>query len=93
MANIVINGEPTEVTEIRNKILEEFKDLTFFEEGHKYYLNGKSLPSVSEITHKFCAYPFDEKAQSEAYAEKHGETPQYWMDKWTGWITLPRLST
>ena len=82
MANIVINGEPTEVTEIRNKILEEFKDLTFFEEGHKYYLNGKSLPSVSEITHKFCAYPFDEKAQSEAYAEKHGETPQYWMDKW-----------
>lgn len=26
---IVVEGEPKEVTEIRNKILREFKDLTF----------------------------------------------------------------
>lgn len=80
--NLVIKGEPKEVTDIRNKILTEFKDLTFIEEGHKYFLNGQQLPSVSEVTHGFCQYPFDEQAQSIAYAEKHGETPQHWLDKW-----------
>ena len=80
--NLVIKGEPKEVTDIRNKILTEFKDLTFIEEGHKYFLNGQQLPSVSEVTHGFCQYPFDEQAQSIAYAEKHGETPQYWLDQW-----------
>lgn len=79
---ISVDGEPKEVTDIRNRILEEFKDLTFIEEGHKYFLNGQQLPSVSEVTHRFCAYPFDEKAQAESYAEKHGETPQHWIDKW-----------
>jgi hypothetical protein len=79
---IKVDGEPKEVTDIRNKILSEFKDLVFIEEGHKYFLNGESLPSVSEVTHNFCAYPFDEKAQAIAYAEKHGETAQYWLDKW-----------
>lgn len=79
---LVIKGEPKEVTEIRNKILDEFKDLQFIEDGHKYILNGVQLPSVSEVTHKFCQYPFDSEAQAEKYAEKHGETAQYWLDKW-----------
>lgn len=79
---LIIDGEPKEVTDIRNKILSEFKDLVFIEEGHKYFLNGESLPSVSEVTHHFCAYPFDEQSQAIAYAEKHGETAQYWLDKW-----------
>ena len=79
---LTIDGEPKEVTKIRNKILTEFKDLTFIEEGHKYILNGQYLPSVSEVTHRFCQYPFDEQAQAIAYAAKHGETPEYWMDKW-----------
>lgn len=79
---LVVKGEPKIVTDIRSKILEEFKGLTFIEDGHKYFLDGKQLPSVSEVTHKFCAYPFDTEAQSISYAEKHGETPQYWMDKW-----------
>ena len=82
MAKILVPNEPNEVTEIRNKILTEFKDLTFIEEGHKYFLNGIQLPSVSEVTHQFCAYPFDEQAQAIAYAEKHGETPQHWLDEW-----------
>jgi hypothetical protein len=82
MKKIVVEGEPKEVTDIRNKILKEFKDLTFIEEGHKYFLNGQQLPSVSEVTHKFCQYPFNEKEQAERYAEKHGETPQYWLDQW-----------
>ena len=79
---LVVKGEPKEVTAIRNKILTEFKGLTFIEEGHKYFLNGTQLPSVSEVTHQFCAFPFDEQAQAIAYAEKHGETPQHWLDEW-----------
>ena len=79
---IKINGEPKEVTKIRNKILKEFDGLQFIEEGHKYFLNGQQLPSVSEVTHRFCQYPFDEQAQAIAYAEKHGETPQHWLDEW-----------
>ena len=79
---IVIEGEPNEVTKIRNKILKEFSDLEFIEEGHKYFLNGQQLPSVSEVTHKFCAFPFDSEAQAARYAETHGETAQYWIDKW-----------
>lgn len=79
---IKVKGEPREVTKIRSKILDEFKGLEFIEEGHKYFLDGKQLPSVSEVTHKFCQYPFDEKAQAERYAEKHGETAQYWLDEW-----------
>jgi hypothetical protein len=79
---IVVEGEPKEVTNIRNKILKEFSDLEFIEEGHKYFLNGVQLPSVSEVTHNFCAYPFDSETQAARYAETHGETAQYWMDKW-----------
>ena len=79
---LIVKGEPKEVTEIRNKILNEFKDLTFIEEGHKYFLNGQQLPSVSEVTHKFCQYPFDSETQAARYAETHGETAEYWMDKW-----------
>lgn len=82
MKKLKIDGEPKEVTKIRDKILKEFEGLQFIEEGHKYFLNGVQLPSVSEITHKFCQYPFDTEAQAARYAEKHGETPQHWMDKW-----------
>ena len=78
---IIVKGEPKEVTEIRNKILNEFKDLQFIEDGHKYYLNGTQLPSVSEVTHKF-KIEEDFNIIAERYAEKHGETPQYWLDKW-----------
>ena len=81
MKKIRIKGEPTEVSLIRDTILDEFKDLTFVEEGHKYFLNGNQLPSVSEVTHKF-SNPFDTEAQAAKYAEKHGETQQYWIDKW-----------
>lgn len=78
---LTIPNEPIEVTEIRNKILSEFGDLIFIEDGHKYYLNGKLLPSVSHVTHQF-ATPFDEELQAKRYAEKNGETPQYWLDQW-----------
>ena len=81
MENIVVEGEPKEVTEIRQMILSAFNDLEFYEKGHKYFLHGKELPSVSSITHKF-QEPFDEDGVAERYAEKHGETKEYWQKKW-----------
>jgi hypothetical protein len=50
---IKIKGEPKVVTDIRSKILKEFDGLVFIEEGHKYFLDGVQLPSVSEVTHRF----------------------------------------
>ena len=79
--DIRIDGEPQVVYDIRKKILTEFRGLKFIEEGHKYFLNGKSLPSVSEVTHQFKP-PFDSETVATNYAAKHGETPQYWLDKW-----------
>lgn len=81
MKKLKVKGEPKEVTEIRNKILNAFNELVFVEEGHKYYLRGEELTSVSHITHKF-AQPFDEDKIATNYALKHGETKEYWLDKW-----------
>ena len=78
---LIVKGEPKEVTDIRNKILKEFEDLKFIEEGHKYFLNGQQLPSVSEVTHQFKVEE-DFNIIAERYAEKHGETKEYWLDKW-----------
>ena len=78
---IKIKGEPPEVTEIRNKILNSFNELKFVEEGHKYFLRGEELQSVSSITHMF-ADEFNTEEQAIKYALKHGETPEYWKDQW-----------
>lgn len=79
--DIVIDGEPKEVTEIRHKILETFKDLEFYEEEHKYVLHGKELPSVSQITHQFAEEEdFDKVAEN--YSIKNGGTKEYWLEQW-----------
>ena len=39
--------------EMRKKIVESFKGLTFIEEGHKYFLNGKEMMCVSNVAHMF----------------------------------------
>lgn len=79
--NIVVEGEPKEVTEIRQKILSSFDGLEFVDEGHKYFLNGQELSSVSSVVAQF-EEEFDTQAKAEAYALKNGETPEYWIDKW-----------
>lgn len=78
---IVVPGEPKEVTEIRKHILHAFGDLEFVDEGHKYFLHGEELPSVSSIASRFES-EFDTVAKATAYAEKNGQTPEYWMDQW-----------
>ena len=78
---IIVPGEPQIVTDIREKILTEFKDLRFDAEPHKYYLNGVELPSVSAVTHRFKEEK-DFNIIAENYARNHGETQQYWLDAW-----------
>ena len=77
-----IAGEPAVVAEVRRKVLEAFDDLEFYEEGHRYVLNGESLPSVSGIAHRFIREPFDEQLQATRYAQKNGQTPEYWIQQW-----------
>lgn len=50
--------EPPEVTEMRESIIEAFKNLEFFEGPHKYLLHKEDgtdieLPSVSSVVHRF----------------------------------------
>ena len=78
----VICGEPSIVTEARRKVLDDFSDLAFYEEGHRYVLNGQTLPSVSSVAHRFIREPFDEQLQAKRYAEKHGQTAEYWIQQW-----------
>lgn len=77
-----IPNEPAIVTQTRQHILKEFEDLQFIEEGHQYFLHGKSLCSVSGIGHRFESRPFDEVSQAKRYAERHGQTPEYWLSQW-----------
>ena len=69
------------VLEIRKHILDSFSNVVFNEEGHRYTVDGKFLRSVSSVTHKYMD-KFDAKKQSISYAEKHGMTPEYWMEEW-----------
>lgn len=78
----VIPGEPSVVTGVRRMVLREFEDLEFYDEGHRYVLHGRSLPSVSNVAHRFIRVPFDEQKQAARYAERHGETPEYWIQQW-----------
>lgn len=80
-SDLIIEGEPIEVTEARHKILETFKDLIFVEEGHHYYLDGDEIPSVSSVIHQF-EEESDFDTIAENYTLKHGETKEYWLDKW-----------
>lgn len=78
----VIEGEPSEVAEARRLVLDSFKDLQFFEEGHRYILNGNELHSVSGIGHRYLSRPFDADKQAILYARKNGKTAEYWKDQW-----------
>lgn len=77
-----VAGEPEVVTEVRRKVLSEFKDLEFYDEGHRYVLNGKELTSATNVAHQFIREPFNEQLQAKCYAEKNGKTPEYWIQQW-----------
>lgn len=77
----IVDNEPSIVTEIRAKILDKFKDLIFYEGPHVYKLNGVVYPSVTTILGKYMQ-PFNVDEVAERYAEKHGETAEYWKKEW-----------
>ena len=77
-----IHGEPKIVEAARRRILSEFEDLEFFEDGHVYLLHGQNLKSVSTIGHRFIREPFDDRMQAERYAMRHGQTADYWIRQW-----------
>ena len=81
-----IEGEPKEVTKIREEILNRFNKLEFVESSHQYFLPQEDgskieLQSVSHITHQF-QIPFNDEEVAEKYAKKHGETKEYWLQQW-----------
>ena len=60
---------------IRDKILDAFKDLTFVEVGHKYYLHGKEITCVSNVTHLFQEH-FDAPTKARETFERNYNNPQ-----------------
>ena len=77
-----VANEPSVVSEARRHVLREFEDLEFYADGHRYLLQGKQLPSVSNVAHRFIREPFDEQKQAARYAERHGGTSEYWIQQW-----------
>lgn len=59
---------------IRNTILSTFEDLVFVDEGHKYFINGKELLSVSVVTHKFVK-PFDSETNAIETSKRNWNRP------------------
>lgn len=60
---------------IRSKIKEAFKDLVFDELPHKYYLHGKEITCVSNVTHLFVPH-FDENTMAQATFERNFDNPK-----------------
>ena len=77
----IVPGEPEIVTEARARILWTFRELKFDEGPHVYTLNGIKLPSVTTVLGRYMI-PFDRDTQAQKYAEKHGETAEYWKNQW-----------
>ena len=71
-----VAGEPSEVTEIRAKILDKFKDLVFEEGPHVYYLKDDKDRKFKSVTTKLGQFEkeFNSDEIAERYAQKHGET-------------------
>lgn len=65
----------------RNLISEHFSDITFIEEGHKYFIGTEEYTPVSNIIENFVR-PFDKHTISERYAEKNGRTQEDVLREW-----------
>ena len=50
--------------QIPNELFTSFNDITFYDEPHKYYINGKELISVTTLIHKY-QEDFDEEFWSD----------------------------
>lgn len=61
--------------EMRERILDEFKDLLFEEGPHKYYLHGKEITCVSNVTHMFQEH-FDTERKAQETYENNYDKPE-----------------
>ena len=78
-----IENEPQEARDARELILREYGDIEFREEGHIYTLHGRIIETtISALGHRFEQRPFDAQAMAVKHAEKHGNTPEYWIGEW-----------
>jgi hypothetical protein len=60
--------------EIRDKINNTFNELVFVEEGHKYFLHGKQMTCVSDVTHMFQEH-FDSTTKAVETSERNFNNP------------------
>ena len=76
--------------EIREKIKTTFSGLTFIEEGHMYFLNGKQMTCVSDVTHLYQEH-FDSQTKAVETSERNFNnpkskyyqmTPEMILEKW-----------
>ncbi len=67
--------------EIPTEIFTNFNEVVYYDEPHKYYLNGKNLISTTTLIHKY-EPPFDEEYWSIEKAYKYNIHPEEIKDAW-----------
>jgi hypothetical protein len=67
--------------EIPNKFFTTFNDITYYDEPHKYYVNGKELISVTTIIHRY-QEDFAEDYWSNYKAEEYAITQKQVLRGW-----------
>ena len=77
------------MTQDFHDIFSRFNDLTYYDEPHKYFLNGKELLSVTTMVGQY-KEKFDEKYWSEIKAAEYGITPEEVI---RGWKFINRKGT
>src|SRR5690606_19857937 len=75
--------ESKDLNEIWSVLKSNFNKLTFVEETHTYYVDGKILPSVSTLIKDFYK-EFDTEGESIRYAEKKGFEIEDVLGAWRG---------
>jgi len=67
--------------EIPNKLFTTFNEVRYFDEPHKYYLDGQELLSVTTLLHRY-QEEFNEKYWSEIKATEYSITPKEVLRAW-----------
>jgi hypothetical protein len=60
--------------EIRKKILKTFNEIIFVEDGHKYFLRGKEMECVSNVTHMFKEHIDSLKLATETFERNYNNS-------------------
>jgi len=67
--------------EIPDKLFTTFNEVTFYDEPHKYYVDGKELVSVTTILHQY-QEEFEEDYWSKVKAEEYGMSQKDVLRAW-----------